>query len=107
MNSKCTVEKHIKPTSCIDPNTIKSVFKGFLHRAHSICSEKYIKEEEKCLIDMFIENGHNKQHLKNFVIEYGSKKNNKNNHENNNQNREHTDLRKLPWIPNISPKNNR
>ena len=30
----------IKPTSCINPKTIKNVFKGFLHRAHSICSEK-------------------------------------------------------------------
>ena len=38
---------HIKPTSCIDPNTIKSVFRGFLHRARSICSEKYVKEEKK------------------------------------------------------------
>ena len=24
---------HIKPTSCINPNIIKSVFKGLLHRA--------------------------------------------------------------------------
>ena len=52
---------HIKPTSCIDPNMIKSVFKGFLQRAHSICSEKYTKEEEIFLIDMFVEHGHNKQ----------------------------------------------
>ena len=68
MNSKCTEKKpfiniHIKPTSCIDPNIIKSVFKGFLHRTHSKCSEKYIKEVEKFLIDMFVENGHNKQLL--------------------------------------------
>ena len=76
---------HIKPTSCIDPNIIKSVFKGFLHRAHSICSEKYIKEEEKFLIDMFVENGHNKQLLKNLVIKYNNKKN-KNNLENNTEN---------------------
>ena len=27
---------HIKPTSCIDPNTIKSKFKGLLHREHWI-----------------------------------------------------------------------
>ena len=27
---------HIKPTSCTDPNTIKSVSKGFLLIAHSI-----------------------------------------------------------------------
>ena len=79
---------HIKPTSCIDPNIIKSVFKGFLQRAYSICSEKYIKEEEKFLIDMFVENGHNKQLLKNLVIKYNSKKNNKNNHENSTENRD-------------------
>ena len=37
---------HIKPTSCIDPNIIKSVFKGFLHRAHSICSENISKKKK-------------------------------------------------------------
>ena len=37
---KAITNIHIKPTSCIGPNIIKSVFKGFLHRAHSICSEK-------------------------------------------------------------------
>ena len=71
MNSKCTAKKaitniHIKPTSCIDHNIIKSVFKGFLHKAHSVSSEKYIKKEEKFLINMLIENDHNKQLLKNL-----------------------------------------
>ena len=66
---------HIKPTSCIDPNTIKSVSKGFLLIAHSISQEKYIKEEEKFLIDMFAENGYNKQLLKNLVVECKNKKN--------------------------------
>ena len=89
---KAITNIHTKLTSCIDPNIIKSVFKGFLHRAHLTCSEKYIKEEEKFLIDMFVENGHNKQLLKNLVIKYNNKKNNKNNH------------KKLSWIPNISPK---
>ena len=41
---KAITNIHIKPSSCIDPNIIKSVFNGFLHRAHSICSEEYIKE---------------------------------------------------------------
>ena len=95
---------HIKPTSYINPSIIKSVFKGFLHRAHSICSEKYIKEEEKFLIDMFFENGHNKQLFKNLVMKYNNKKNNKNKRENNTENREYSNLKKLPWIPNISPK---
>ena len=70
---KAITNIHIKPTSCIDPNITKSVFKGFLHRAHSICSEQYIKEEEKFLSDMFVENGHNKQLLENLVIKYNNK----------------------------------
>lgn len=36
-----------KTTPCTDFNIIKSVFKGFLHRAQLICSEKYIKAEER------------------------------------------------------------
>ena len=99
---KAITNIHIKPTSCIGPNIIKNVFKGFLHWAHSICSEKYIKEEEKILIDMFVENGHNKQLLKNLVIKYNNKKN-KSNHENNTENWEYKNLKKLPWIPSISP----
>ena len=38
------------------------------------------------------------------MVEYNNKKNNKNNHENNTQNRDYTNLKKLPWIPNVSPK---
>ena len=90
---------HIKPTPCIDPNIIKSVFKGFLHRAHSICFEKYIKEKEKFLIDLFVENVHNKQLLKSLVNnnkKYNNKKNNKSNDENNNGNRDYKNLKKLP-----------
>ena len=45
---------HIKPNSCIDPNITKSVFKGFLHRAHTICSEKFLKEEIRFLVNMFV-----------------------------------------------------
>ena len=53
---------------------------------------------------MFIENGYNKQLLKNLVIKYNNKKNNKNNHENNTENRDSRNLKKLPWILNVSPK---
>ena len=96
---------HIKPTSYIDPNIIKRVFKGFLHRVLSIYSEKYIEEEKKFLIDMFVQNSHNKQLLKNLVIKYNNKKNyDKNNHEINTENRDCESLKMLPWIPNISPK---
>ena len=78
---------HIKPTSFIDPSIIKRAFKGFLHRALSIYSEKYIEEEKKFLINIFVQNSHNKQLLNNLVIKYNNKKNyNKNNHENNTEN---------------------
>ena len=100
---KSHYQHNIKPTSCIDPNIIKSVFKGFLHKAHSVSSEKYIKEEEKFLINTLIENDHNKL-LKNLVIKYNNKKNNQNNHEYNTEHRDYTGLKKLPQIPNISPK---
>ena len=53
---------------------------------------------------MLVENGHNKQLLKNLVTEYKNKKNNQNNHENNIENRDYTNLKKLLWIPSISPR---
>ena len=95
---------NIKPTSCIDPRIIKSVLKGSLHKTYSICSGKYIKEEEKLLINFFVENGHKKQLLKSLIIEYNNKNNNKSNHKNNTQNWDYTNLKKLPWILNIGPK---
>ena len=89
VHRKKAINIHIKQTSCFNRNIIKSVFKSFLHRAYSICSEKCIKEEEKFLIDMFVENGHKKQLLKKLVIKYNNKKNNKNNYENNTENRKY------------------
>ena len=53
---------------------------------------------------MSVQKGHNKQLLKNLVIEYNNEKNINNNHENNNENQDYTNLKKLPWIPNTSPK---
>ena len=57
---------------------------------------------------MFVENGHNKQLLKNLIIENNNKKNNKskheNNTENNTENRDYKNLKKFPFIPNICPK---
>ena len=44
---------HIKLNSSIVPSITEIVLKGFLHRAITICSEKYIKEETKFLIDIY------------------------------------------------------
>ena len=87
----------IKPNSCIDPSINKSVFKGFLHQAHTICSEKLIKEEIQFLVNMFVENGDKRTFLEVLVKDYDTK--NKNNH-----NRNDTNRKKIPWIPNIGPK---
>ena len=51
----------IKPHSCIPPDTITSIFKGFLARATKICSEKYLRTEIEYLIEIFCENGHDKK----------------------------------------------
>ena len=88
---------HIKPNTFIDPSITKSVFKGFLHRAHTICSEKYIKEEIQFLVNMLVENGHKRTFLEALVKDYNTK--NKNNHNHNDTNR-----KKIPWIPNIGSK---
>ena len=64
---------NIKPNSFIDPSVTKSVFKGFVHRAHAVCSEKYIKEETQFLIDMFVENGHKRTYIETLVKDYNAK----------------------------------
>ena len=66
---KAITSMHIYPIPCLNLNTIKSVFNGFLHIAQSICLKKHIREEKNFLIDMFVENGHNKQVLKKLVVE--------------------------------------
>ena len=48
---------HIKPNSYINPSTTKSVFKGFLHHAHTIYSGTYIKEKTQFLTYVFLNNG--------------------------------------------------
>ena len=53
-----TTNIHIKPKPCINPSITKGVFKGFLHRANTVCSEKYIKKEMQFLVDMSVENGY-------------------------------------------------
>ena len=50
----------IKPNSNIPPNITMGVFKGFLSRAYKICTEKYFQSEIDFLIDIFTENGHNR-----------------------------------------------
>ena len=57
----------IKPHSCIPPDTITSIFKGFLVRAPKICSDKYLREEKEYLTDIFCENGHDRKTLQKII----------------------------------------
>ena len=59
-----------KPNSKIAPHIAMGVFKGFLSRAYKICTEKYLQSEIDFLIDIFTENGHNRNTLPNIATEY-------------------------------------
>ena len=48
----------IKPHSNICPNIAMGVLKGLLSQILHICSEKYLAQEIKFLINVFAENGH-------------------------------------------------
>ena len=63
----------IKPHSCIPPDTITSIFKGFLARATKICSGKYLKEEIEYLTHIFCENGHDRKTLKKIMNDFEKK----------------------------------
>ena len=63
----------IKPHCCIPPDTVTSIFTGFLARATKICSGKYLKEEIEYLTDIFCENGHDRKTLKKIINNFEKK----------------------------------
>ena len=93
----------IKPNSNIAPHIAMGVFKGFLSRAYKICTEKHLQSEIDFLIDIFTENGHNRNTLTNIATEYLRNINKpKSNDQNNNKNTKN--IIKLPWVPILGPK---
>ena len=76
------------------------VFKGFLSRAYKICTQKHLQNEINFLIDIFTENGYNRNTLTNIATEYLRSINKpKSNDQYNNKN-----TIKLPWVPILGPK---
>ena len=57
----------IKPKSCHDEKIKLGVFKGYLSRAKSICSPKYLVEEIQFLINVFVQNGYDRKTMENIV----------------------------------------
>ena len=92
----------IKPHSCIPPDTIASIFKGFLARATKICPEKYLRVEIQYLTDIFCENGHDSKTLQKIINNFEKKTHGTNNNNNNNTNKKQTTT--FPWISKIGLK---
>ena len=96
------VNVQIKPHSCIPPDTITGIFKGFLARATKICSKKYLRAEIQYLTDIFCENGHDRKQLQKIINNFEKKSHSTNNNNNSNTNKKKTIT--FPWIPKIGPK---
>ena len=86
----------------IPPDTITSIFKGFLARATKICSEKYLRTEMQYLTNIFCENGHDKKTLQKIINKFDKKTHSTNNTNNNNTNKKQTIT--FSWILKIGPK---
>ena len=103
----------VKPQSSHDPRILRGIFKGFVHRAISICSENYIDKELDFLVNVFVENGYQQHELLKIVEEVKLKLNQphitltNDNIENElatPNNLTQTQTITLPWIPGVSPK---
>ena len=79
------------------------VFKGFLSRAVHICSENYLAQEIKFLINVFAENGYSKTVLEKVTKKYINNINSKKERVNIVTTKNDKTV-KLPWIPKLGPK---
>ena len=86
----------VKPHSYVNPALIRGILKGFVSRAKKLYSEKYLDEELNFLVDMFVENGYDRNHLYSIITQ---NKRQASKTENTDRN-----IVKLPWIPIIRPK---
>ena len=59
----------VKPNSSHDPNILKGIFKGFLKRANTICSDEYLEKEIEFLVEVFVKNGYKRENLLEIVDE--------------------------------------
>ena len=63
----------VKPRSCHNPRILQGIFKGFVHCAMIICSDKYIKNELAFLKNIFVENGYKENVIRKIIEEATSK----------------------------------
>ena len=86
----------IKPHWYVNPALIRDIFKGFVSRAKKLCSEKYLDDELNFLVNMFVENGHDWNHLYSTIRE--------NKHQAHKSGNTDSNIVKIPWILIIGPK---
>ena len=84
------------------PDTITSIFKGFLARATKIYPEKYLRAEMEYLTHIFCENGHDRKTLQKIINNYEKIIRSTKNSNNNNTDKKQTIT--FPRIPKIGPK---
>ena len=97
---KAITNVQVKPESEHDPK----VLKGFVYRAESICSERYLDQEMQFLINVFVENGYKKEVLKNMVEEVKRKRRGQDGTTEEPGTDASTQTITLLWIPKISPR---
>ena len=101
---KAITNIQVKPHSDHDPKILSGIFKGFVHRAFSICSTKYLDAELEFLLNVFIENGYKRTDLTQIISEIRMKRNNTQNQEEENNETLNRGIITLPWVPGLSPK---
>ena len=94
----------VKPHSDHDPKILNGIFKGFVHRAYSICSEKYIETELEFLINVFEENGYNRKELERMANQIKAKRSNTSIQINERPDSSQMKLVTLPWVSGLSPR---
>ena len=86
----------VKSTSCHDQSTLNGIFKGFLHRARSICSSKTLQDEIGFITQVFIANGYERTHLEQLIAEFSRPRNI------TSQAQRLNHFVSLPYLPNLS-----
>ena len=96
----------VKPHSDHDPKILEGIFKGFIHRAFTICSPQHLDEELDFLKGVFVSNGYIENDLVRIISEVKRKR--QRSGEDQLQQTEATEesqgMVSLPWIPGLSPK---
>ena len=93
----------VKPHSDHDPKILQGIFKGFVHRAYTICSPHLVESELEFLTKVFMENGYKEKELKRTITEVKRKREERAQQAEDNE-EEKQGMVSLPWIPGLSPK---